>query len=164
MGVHRDPNSWSGSSLGIVRVHSLTLSYTFGNMKCDSWTSFLTRTFANPCLGRELKARVVTKCILCCTDPIHSWWFYCICVLIRVVWNMDKLPIYLCCWHVLKTWRLCVTKKIKDVEVCGGILQDHDVMYMSINHGKIINDFREHGRVAMKESLHKHRRGDEWTN
>jgi len=47
---------------------------------------------------------------------------------------------------------------------CGGIFQDHDVMYMSINHGKFINDFREHGRVAMRESLHKHRRGDEWTN
>jgi alpha-galactosidase/6-phospho-beta-glucosidase family protein len=48
--------------------------------------------------------------------------------------------------------------------MCGGIFQDHDVMYMSINHGKFINDFREHGRVAMRESLHKHRRGDEWTN
>jgi hypothetical protein len=49
---------------------------------------------------------------------------------------MDKVPIYLCCWHVPKAWRLRDTEKIKDVEVRGGILQDlHDVMYMSINYG-----------------------------
>ncbi len=42
---------------------------------------------------------------------------------------MDKVPIYLCCWHVLKAWRLRGIEKIKDVEVRGGILQDlHDVM------------------------------------
>jgi hypothetical protein len=56
---------------------------------------------------------------------------------------MDKVPIYLCCWHVLKTWRLHGIEKIKDVEVWGGILQNlHDVMYMSINHGKTIDDFK----------------------
>jgi len=56
-------------------------------------------------------------------------------------------------------------KKIKDVEVQGGILQDlHDVMYMSINHGKTIDDFKERGRVAVRKSLHKHRLGDVWTN
>ncbi len=49
---------------------------------------------------------------------------------------MDKVPIYLCCWHVPKAWRLRDTEKIKDVKVRGGILQDlHDVMYMSINYG-----------------------------
>jgi hypothetical protein len=85
--------------------------------------------------------------------------------LIRVVWGMDKVPFYLCCWHVLKAWPLHGTRKIKDVEVQGGILQDlHDVMYMSINHGETINDFKEYGRVAMKESLHKHRPNDVWTN
>jgi hypothetical protein len=48
---------------------------------------------------------------------------------------MDKVPIYLYCWHVLKAWPLRGTKKIKDVEVQGGILQDlHDVMCMSINY------------------------------
>jgi hypothetical protein len=47
------------------------------------------------------------------------------------------------------------------VEVWGGILQDlHDVMYMSINHGKIIDDFKEHRRVAMRKNFHKHRPGD----
>jgi len=36
-----------------------------------------------------------------------------------------------------------VLKKIKDVEVWCGILQDlHNVMYMSINHGKTIDDFK----------------------
>jgi hypothetical protein len=47
----------------------------------------------------------------------------------------------------------------------GGILQDlHDVMYMSINHRETINNFKEHGRVIVKKSLHKHRLGDVWTN
>jgi hypothetical protein len=58
-----------------------------------------------------------------------------------------------------------VLKKSKDVEVWGGIFQDlHDVMYMSINHGKTIDDFKKHGRVDVKESLHKHGPEDAWTN
>jgi polyphosphate kinase 2 (PPK2 family) len=74
---------------------------------------------------------------------------------------MDKVPIYLCCWHVLKDG----TKKIKDVEVRRGILQDlHDVIYMSISHEETIDDFKKRGRVPMRESLHKHRPGDAWTN
>jgi len=78
---------------------------------------------------------------------------------------MDKVPIYLCCWHVLKAWHLCGTEKIKDVEVQSGIFQDlHDVMYMSINHEETIDDFKERGRVVVKENLHKHRPGDVWTN
>jgi hypothetical protein len=36
LGVHGDSNSQSGISLGNVWVHSLTLSYTPGSMKCDS--------------------------------------------------------------------------------------------------------------------------------
>jgi hypothetical protein len=105
------------------------------------------------------------KCILCCINPIHSWRFYYICVPIKVIWGTDKVPIYLCCWQVFKTWRLRGIEKIKDVEVWGGILQDlHDVMYMSINHGKTIHDFKERGRVVMRENLHKHRPCDAWTN
>jgi hypothetical protein len=78
---------------------------------------------------------------------------------------MDKVPIYLCCWHVLKAWHLRGIEKIKDVEVHGGILQDlHDVMYMSINHGETIDHFKERGRLVMRESLHKHRHGDVWTS
>jgi hypothetical protein len=51
------------------------------------------------------------------------------------------------------------------VEVQGAILQDlHDVMYMSINHGKTNVDFKEHGRVIVKEIIHKHRLGDAWIN
>jgi len=74
---------------------------------------------------------------------------------------MDKVPIYFCCWHVLKAWCLRGIEKIKDVELWGGILQDlHDVMYMSINHGETIDDFEERGRVDVKECLHKHRLGD----
>ncbi len=37
----------------------------------------------------------------------------------------------------------------------GGILQNlHDVIYMSINHGKTIDDFKERGKVDVRESLH----------
>jgi len=51
------------------------------------------------------------------------------------------------------------------VEVQGGIFQNlHDVMFMSINHGETINDFKERGKVVVRESLHKHRPGDAWTN
>jgi len=40
------------------------------------------------------------------------------------------------------------------VEVRGGIFQDlHDVMYMSINHGETINDFKEHGRVVVSKAF-----------
>jgi hypothetical protein len=78
---------------------------------------------------------------------------------------MDKVPIYLFCWHVFKTWRIHGTEKIKDVEVQGGILQNlHDVMYMSINHGKSIHDFKERGRILVRKNLHKHRLSDGWTN
>jgi len=67
---------------------------------------------------------------------------------------MDKVPIYLCCWHVLKAWRLHGTEKIKDVEVRGGILQDfHDVMYMSINHGETINDFKSVGGLLWEKTF-----------
>jgi len=59
--VHWDFNSQNGSSLGNVRVHSLTLSYTPRNMRCDSHASLLAHTLASPCFGRKPKARVVTK-------------------------------------------------------------------------------------------------------
>jgi len=45
--------------LGVCE-HSLTLSYTPGNMKCDSRASLLAHTFASPSFGREPKAKVVT--------------------------------------------------------------------------------------------------------
>jgi hypothetical protein len=49
-----------GTHFGGVEVHSLSLSHTFGNMKCDSRVSLLAHTFVSLCLGREPKARVVT--------------------------------------------------------------------------------------------------------
>jgi hypothetical protein len=54
------PTPQSGSSLGSVKVHSFTLSYTPKSMRCDFWASLLARAFANPYLYREPKARVVT--------------------------------------------------------------------------------------------------------
>jgi len=38
------------------------------------------------------------------------------------------------------------------------------LMYMSINHGETIDDFKECGRVDVRENLHKHGLGDAWTN
>jgi hypothetical protein len=58
--VHWNSNSQSGSSLGSMRVRSLTLSYIPGSMRCDSRASFLARTLASPCLGREPKAKFTT--------------------------------------------------------------------------------------------------------
>jgi hypothetical protein len=43
-----------------VRVHSLALSYTPKNMRCDSRASLLACTLASPCLGHEPKAKVAT--------------------------------------------------------------------------------------------------------
>jgi len=60
LGIHRDSNSQSGSSLGSVRVHSVTFSCTPRSMKCDSLASLLACTFASPCLGHEPKVRVAT--------------------------------------------------------------------------------------------------------
>jgi hypothetical protein len=61
-----DSNSYNGSSLGSVRVHSLTL---FANPRaCDvtlrspSWLA----TFATPCLGRKPKVRVAIVGALIC--------------------------------------------------------------------------------------------------
>jgi len=59
--VHWDSNSQSGSPFGSVWVHSLTLSYTFKSMKCDSRASILAHTFASPYFGHEPKARVATS-------------------------------------------------------------------------------------------------------
>jgi len=39
--------------LGVWGVHSLTLSYTPGSMKCDSQASLLARTFVSPYLIRK---------------------------------------------------------------------------------------------------------------
>jgi hypothetical protein len=44
----------------LMGVHSFTLSYTPGSMKCDSQASHLAHTFASPCFGREPKAKVAT--------------------------------------------------------------------------------------------------------
>jgi hypothetical protein len=54
---------------------------------------------------------------------------------------------------------------LKKSKMCKCRVEDlHDVMYMSINHGKTIDDFKERGRVAVRESLHKHKPTDAWTN
>ncbi len=58
-----DSNSQSGNPFGNVWVHSLTLSYTLGSMKCDSQASLLARTFVSPYLGCEPKVRVMTHVI-----------------------------------------------------------------------------------------------------
>jgi len=70
MGIHQDTNSQSGSSLGNVKVHSLTLSCTLESMKCNSWASFLARAFVSPCIGRKPKAKVTTKW----TSNFHVWY------------------------------------------------------------------------------------------
>jgi hypothetical protein len=55
-----DSNSQNGSSLGSVRVHSPTFFCIPGSTRCDSWVSLLAHNLANPCFGREPKAKVAT--------------------------------------------------------------------------------------------------------
>ncbi len=57
LGVHWDSHSQSGSSLGNVRVHSLTLFC----MKCDSWAPFMACILVSLCFGREPKVKVMTE-------------------------------------------------------------------------------------------------------
>jgi hypothetical protein len=40
------PTPQSGNSLGSVKVHSLTFSYTLGSVRCDSQASLLAHTQA----------------------------------------------------------------------------------------------------------------------
>jgi hypothetical protein len=61
------------SSFGSVRVHSLTLCYTPGSMKCASRSSLLAYTLVSPCFGREL-TKVATGTLGCkllkCTNGL----------------------------------------------------------------------------------------------
>jgi hypothetical protein len=57
------------------------------------------------------------------------------------------VPISLCAWHVLKAWCGCALKKIKDVVVHWEILDDlHVILYVMINLGKNIKDFKANGK------------------
>jgi hypothetical protein len=85
--VHEDSNSQSGSSLGSVEVHFLTLSHTFRSMKCDSQPSHLARSYPSPCLGREPKAKVATSHVIitvvkhsifeCKTKQMNNFYIFC---------------------------------------------------------------------------------------
>jgi hypothetical protein len=47
-----------------VGVHSLTLSYILGSMKCDSQASLLAHTFTSLYLNHKLKAKVATTIMI----------------------------------------------------------------------------------------------------
>jgi hypothetical protein len=36
--------------------------------------------------------------------------------MLRIVWAMENILIFLCVWHILKAWHLHAMEKIKDVE------------------------------------------------
>jgi hypothetical protein len=117
LGVHQQSNSQSGSSFGSVGVHCLTLSYTPGSMKCDSWDLFLARTFASPCFSREPKAKVMTL-ILLTLIPKVSWRIMCRLIgmlfvlfkILEILYENDSprmnlfLPSYLVTWHTRNNW------------------------------------------------------------
>jgi len=66
----------------------------------------------------------------------------------------DLVPIFLCAWHVLKTWCLHSMDKIKDLEVKHATLERlHMVMFMSINPNETINDFKACGREMVMENF-----------
>ncbi len=95
-GVHWESNSQNGSSFGSVEVHFFTLSHTPGNIKCDSQTSLLARTLANPCLRRKPKARVTIFLML--------W-------MSSVIWNDQNLRLKIWInsfyYQELAQWCLC---------------------------------------------------------
>jgi len=70
--VHWKSNSQSGSSFGNARVHSFTLSYIPGSMRCDSQASLLAYTIVSPCFGREPKVRVTTSYV---RFVLMDFWF-----------------------------------------------------------------------------------------
>jgi hypothetical protein len=59
-----DSNSQHGSSLGSVRVHSLTLFALPGACEVTPGSPSWSTTLQPPCLGREPKARVATFLVL----------------------------------------------------------------------------------------------------
>jgi len=77
-----------------------------------------------------------------------------ICVsMLRIVWTIDNIPIFLYAWHVLKTWWLHAMEKVKYVEIRQIIFCDlHDVMYMSIKPKENIETFKEWGRMKVLQS------------
>jgi len=84
--------------------------------------------------------------------------------MVRIVWGDDQVPIYLCTWHVLKAWRLCLMEKIKDNEMRRAILNDlHTIMYMPIEPSESIEAFMIHGRNKIIESFTQHLPSDLWT-
>jgi hypothetical protein len=65
---------------------------------------------------------------------------------------------------VLKTWRLCSIKKIKDLEVRCAILDHlHMVMFMSTNLDETIDDFKALGKEMVVESFHNLQPNVVWT-
>jgi hypothetical protein len=59
--------------------------------------------------------------------------------MIKMVWDNNQMPIYLCAWHVLKAWHSHSMQKIKGNGVWHAILDNlHTVMYM------VIESFTQH--------------------
>jgi len=71
-GLHWDLKSQTRSSFENEGVHSLTFFYIPRTMKCDSWASLLTCTFANLYLGHKPKAKVVTYTMWSMYICIHT--------------------------------------------------------------------------------------------
>jgi hypothetical protein len=84
--------------------------------------------------------------------------------MVKIVWGEDQMPIYFCAWHVLKAWRLCSMKKIKDNEVQHAILNNlHIVTYMPIQLDENIEAFMTCGKNKIIKSFTQHLSGDSWT-
>ncbi len=84
--------------------------------------------------------------------------------MVRIVWGDNQVPIYLCTWHVLKAWCLCMMEKIKDNEVQRVILDDlHTVMYMPMEPGETIEAFMICGINKIIEIFTQHLLNDSWT-
>ncbi len=93
--IDEDSISQSGSSFGSVRVHSLTLSYLLGSMKCDSWL----HSWATLLLALALVVSPRVAIVKLCVTPTISHQFILACHLFpleshKILWLSFSLYVY----------------------------------------------------------------------
>jgi hypothetical protein len=80
-----------------------------------------------------------------------------------IVWSLNYILIFLCVWHVLKTWCLWLIEKIKYMEMkCVIFSCFHFMMFMSINLGETIELFKSSGKEKMMDCFNNLKHGDKW--
>ncbi len=87
--------------------------------------------------------------------------------MVKMVWGVDRVSIYLCAWHILKVCKLNrhlhSMEKIKDNGVPCAMLDNlHAIMYIPIEPCENIEAFMTRGRNMVIESFTQHLPNDSW--